>query len=107
MNKNEILDFISNFQNEGTIDTFTNGCCYWFAHILYSRFKPFYEATYIYYNPIDNHFATMINCDLYDITGNIEFNVNEWYNWDYYIVFDKLDAKRVIDNCVNKINDVN
>jgi len=49
----------------------------------------------------------MINCDLYDITGNIEFNINEWYNWDYYIVFDKLDAKRVLDNCVNKINDVN
>ena len=37
--KEEILNFIKRFQNEGTIKAFTEGCCYWFAKILDDRFN--------------------------------------------------------------------
>ena len=37
-----ILGFIDRFTANGkrkeVIDTFSNGCCYWFANILHSRF---------------------------------------------------------------------
>ena len=92
----EVCDFIKHFRNPGTIDVFTNGCCYWFAKILAERFDGM-----IMYNPIDNHFATYIKNILYDITGRIKMD-NEWVDWDEYKLIDPLDSRRVIKYCINK-----
>lgn len=94
--KDNVLAFIKHFQNEGTIKTFTEGCCYWFAHILKERFSGL-----IYYNPVENHFATKIDGSLYDITGELVDGRN-WMMWRKYIAMDLLDAIRVIKDCVNK-----
>lgn len=93
-----VVDFIMHFQNLGTIDTFTNGCCYWFAVILKERF----QGT-IMYNPIDNHFATLINGFLYDITGQI--SRDGWEEWDEYKKLDELETERIYKYCIAKTED--
>ena len=39
--RDKVMGFINRFtqggKNQGTIDTFTCGCCYWFAYILFER----------------------------------------------------------------------
>ena len=102
MNK-EVIKFIEHFQNLGTIDTFTNGCCYWFAKILEKRF----QGT-IMYNPIDNHFATLISARLYDITGDISDKIridDSWYEWSEYEKLDPLETNRIYEYCINKTKD--
>lgn len=93
-----VVDFITHFQNLGTIDIFTNGCCYWFAVILKERF----QGT-IMYNPIDNHFATLINGFLYDITGQI--SKKGWKEWDEYKKLDELETERIYKYCIAKTED--
>lgn len=95
-----VLAFIRQFQNEGTIRTFTNGCCYWFAHILVNRFL----LSEIAYNPVENHFAARIASELYDITGKID-NDGHWMDWDDYQATEPADAARVYDNCIVKITE--
>jgi hypothetical protein len=94
-----VMDFIEHFQNIGTIDIFTEGCCYWFAKILEERFKK--EKAEIMYNPIDNHFATLINHGLYDITGPITVT-KEWEYWSEYEKLDELETTRIYKYCINK-----
>lgn len=98
-NKEEVLNFIKRFQNEGTIKTFTEGCCYWFAFILDDRFNYDVPESGIMYNPIENHFATWINGKLYDITGEIPFT-NVWEEWFQYEGKDKLESERIIRDCI-------
>lgn len=45
-----------------------NGNCYWFAHILVSRFP----RLNIYYLPIQGHFVAGDNINFYDSTGKVE-----------------------------------
>ena len=97
--KKEILKFIKQFQNQGTIETFTEGCCYWFAVILRLRFTVFNPI--IMYNPIDNHFATKIGRTLYDITGKIDSK--EFEPWDEFEQEDYLLTQRIIKDCILKI----
>lgn len=89
----QILDFIKHFnKNKGTIKTFTEGCCYWFAFILHTRFKGV-----IMYNDIDNHFACKIGNTIYDING---INTDSFVEWDNYRKTEPLNADRVIRDCI-------
>lgn len=91
--KEEVLDFIKHFnKNKGTIKTFTEGCCYWFAFILHTRFK----GT-IMYDDINNHFACKINNIIYDING---INNNIFVEWDNYCKIEPLNADRIIRDCI-------
>lgn len=107
----EIDKFIAPFRKPELIDIFTNGYCYYFAQILSTRFNSFlWHPTDIYYNPIDCHFACLIGNKLWDINGAIsddiiEYQTNKfghWYKWKYYIDWEPLDSKRVIENCIIK-----
>ena len=95
----EVLKFIKKFQNPGTIDTFTKGCCYWFAFILDERFNWDAPCSGIMYNSIDNHFATWINGKLYDITGEIKLT-DEWEEWDKFMCKDELLTERIFRDCI-------
>ena len=100
-----VIDFIKNFQNEGTIKTFTEGCCYWFAKILDERFNYHLPESGIMYNNIYNHFSTLIDGRLYDITGEIEFT-RDWVSWNYFIENDdKLVVSRIFRDCIYKIKE--
>lgn len=100
----EILNFIKRFQNEGTIKTFTEGCCYWFAEILEKRFNSFEFDPNIWYNEKENHFATMINFHLYDITGDLGDikDLSDWVSWDDYVnAGDELVIERLYRDCID------
>lgn len=100
--RNEILNFIKKFQNEGTIETFTQGCCYWFARILCERFDMELYNTMIMYNNIDGHFAAKINGRLYDITGELNES-SDWKTWDEFRENEPVYAKTVIRDCIKKL----
>ncbi len=106
--KEEILYFISHFQNPGTIETFTHGCCYWFADILDNRFNAFEYESGIWYNSINNHFATMIFTNegpkLFDITGELQIT-DEWESWWNFMFKDSLLTERIINDCIDKIKE--
>lgn len=102
----EVLKFIARFTNNSqkqeVIDTFSNGCCYWFATVLYERFadNP-YPAT-IVYDPYVNHWACEINYDVYDITGLIsEDSDYEWCDWLSYVNEDASHTRRLYRDCIN------
>ena len=102
----EVLKFIARFTNNGqkqeVIDTFTSGCCYWFASVLYERFadNP-YPAT-IVYDPYVNHWACEINYDIYDIMGLIsEDSDYEWCDWLSYVNEDAAHTRRLYRDCIN------
>lgn len=101
-NNEEILNFIARFQNEGTIHIFTHGCCYWFAKILDERFNMYELESGIFYNEVDNHFATLINFHLYDITGDLG-NIKDlkgWDSWKKVILNDYLLYERIYHDCI-------
>lgn len=95
---NEVLSFIARFTNNGkwqeVIESFTCGCCYWFAHILCTRFP----KAVMTYDPVKNHFATLIGERLYDITGDVtdEYKVVTWHDY-----CDELHKQRIINQCIN------
>lgn len=98
----EILNFISRFTENGrkteVIDTFTNGCCYWFAEILRARFsrsEPFYAD--IVYDETANHFACRILGRDYDVTGDVtgQYRMQSWFNMS-----DESHKKRIRRDCV-------
>lgn len=91
---NDVLQFISQFRE--CKHTFLYGCCYWFAFILKERFNG-----QIYYNPIENHFATKINGDLYDVSG--EITCDSFVLWDEYKKVDELEAARIERDCIKKL----
>jgi len=102
--ESEILNFIKRFQNEGTVKTFTEGCCYWFAKILDERFNEFDYEPQICYNPKENHFATLINFRLYDITGDLGEmkDLPDWKYWDkYQYKEDEKVVERLYRDCIN------
>ena len=94
----EILSFIGRFTSNGrkseVIDTFTQGCCYWFARILKERFP----AGKIVYDSVENHFACSIGGNEYDITGNVtgQYSFVTWKSFS-----DKLERQRIKRDCIN------
>lgn len=101
--RDDILDFIKNFQNEGTIKTFTEGCCFWFALILdeWCKCLPVRTQHRIMYNQVDGHFACEINCDLYDITGRLDYNDN-WVPWADWYMSEPSYREVVVRDCILK-----
>lgn len=77
----EILYFIGHFRK--AVETFTTGCCYWFAYILKGRFP---EAELIYL-PVTGHFVSRIGGRFYDATGD----VTECYENETQIPWEEMD----------------
>ena len=91
----EIREFLEGMRNGGTIDTFTNGYCYWMAVILKERF-----GGEIMYDAVDNHFGTMIAGKIWDITGEIDYG--DWVEWWLFQMNEPKQAKRITIDCINK-----
>lgn len=97
---NEVLRFISRFTDNGkrteVITTFTQGCCYWFAHILYTRFP----ISWIMYDPTIGHFGCRICDRVYDITGD----VTDRYKWQTWVSLQAMEpkvAEGIRANCID------
>lgn len=90
----QVKHFIDSFHiGDNTVDyVFTNGCCYWFAQILCEAFNG-----KLVYDEVENHFASLINGRIYDITGDItnKYNMVLWDDID-----DDYHKNRIIDSCV-------
>lgn len=98
----DIEQFISKFRTPETIKVFTEGCCYWFAHILYTRFSMTHKDPEIWYNAVSGHFATKINGKIYDITGEIKDPDDKWIKWDEYLTIEPSYSVVVINGCILK-----
>lgn len=93
--KSEFHSFISRFtEHPGAIDLFTNGCCFWFAHILAVRF----DGT-VRYDPVKNHFVAAFYGGEYDITGEV---TGEYHTvpWSSYREIDPVHYDRLMAQCV-------
>lgn len=88
--------FLQRFHLSKDIDTiFTQGACYWFAHMLCLRFER--ENATLMYAPKDNHFGTMIYGRVYDVTGD----VTEQYEWICWGEFDdEAERERIVRDCI-------
>lgn len=62
-----ILNFIDRFH--GSENVFLHGCCYWFAEILTQRFENYKPV--MLHEPVEGHFVTKINTNLYDVRGDV------------------------------------
>ena len=93
---NDVNVFLTRFHESEDINTvFTEGCCFWFALILYIRFSK-YNAE-IVHDRVFNHFGTRILGRVYDITGDI----TEKYTWEVWRdIEDELEANRIIRDCI-------
>lgn len=101
MMNNQIFNFLTHF--EKAKETFTSGCCYWFAFILAERFDG-----KIFYNPKENHFACKIKVEddmfdfaykLYDINGAIRY-IDDYIEFTKYKKIDSTHYNRIIRDCV-------
>lgn len=99
--REHVLSFIDRFtfggKREQVIEAFTCGCCYWFARILYERFR-LYGASEIVYDQVENHFGCKVCGRVYDICGD----VTEKYYWDLWpIQEDPSLTNRILRDCVD------
>lgn len=95
----QINHFIEHFhEHEDTTTTFTSGCCYWFAVILFIRFMKL--GAQIVYDQVENHFATMICERVYDITGDVT-DGHDWVLWSSMRYIDELETGRIVRDCIN------
>lgn len=105
MEHQEILDFINRFTRNGqlteVIECFSNGCCFWFAKILYDRFCE--VSPTIVYDEVYNHFACRIYDRVYDIRGDITEKNYGWVPWEVVIKQDPNHAYRITQDCINFI----
>lgn len=95
-----VTKFIEDFKKkhkEEIEDTFSTGYCYWFAHILATRFKGD-----IWYNPAQVHFSARINDTLYDIYGIIDDESN-WMSWYDFQLQNHEVAEQIISNSIKKV----
>ena len=96
-----VLAFISRFTQNGKLKDvercFTDGCCYWFARILYERFKDW--GPVLMWDDVDKHFGTLIFDRVYDITGDANEG-HQWQVWKDYRGREPKQAKMVWENCV-------
>lgn len=95
----QVLSFISRFTCGGTrqqvIECFTQGCCYWFAGVLHSRF-PYSD---IVYDPVPGHFGCCIDGYVYDITGDVT-GAGEWISWAELQAREPNVAFRIREGCI-------
>ena len=99
--RSEVLKFIHDFKrfDSGEVTrTFTNGYCYWFAHILHARFP---DSKIVYYDA-GNHFACLIDSRIYDITGDITNRNLFFESWEYFKQIEPNRAKEVTEYCIKK-----
>ncbi len=93
---NDVDKFLERFHDSNDIDTvFTEGCCYWFAFVLYVRFLT--KGATLMYDAVANHFATKIDGIVYDITGDVT-NKYSWKNWDS--ITDEALLSRIRRDCI-------
>ncbi len=97
----DVLGFIGRFSTDGwkereqVVECFTHGCCYWFASILYTRFKN--ESPLVMIDYVANHFGCAIGGRVYDITGD----VTDKYDWEpWNKCSDPRLIKRIYDDCI-------
>ena len=89
----EILLFIKHrWQKDAN---WLNGNCYWFAHILKTRF-PFLE---IYYLPIEGHFVCGDGENFYDWTGVVKLQELPILLDDIQLI-DSLWYDRIVRDCI-------
>lgn len=76
----KVNDFISAFHLSSSEDNvFVSRCSYWFAFILFTRFIR--DGATIMFCSSKEHFGTMIDRKVYDITGDVTDSY-EWVAWD-------------------------
>lgn len=93
-----ILAFKSAFTDKMDLEWgFLNGNCYWFAHILKSRFP----GGNIYYDTIENHFLFKYNGKFYDIKGEHPDSAS-LINWMVFQNIEPTEASRIIRYCILK-----
>ena len=78
--------------------TFTNGYCYWFAHILHTRFP---DSEIVYY-AVGCHFACKIVNRIFDITGDITSQKHFFESWEEYQKIEPLESQRIVQYCIDK-----
>lgn len=95
--------FIDRFTDHGrkqeVIDTFSNGCCYWFAKILTERFRNDTPYCWLVYDDVANHWGAQIDGRVYDITGDVSYLYN-WRKWDIVMWEDELLTERLFRDCI-------
>lgn len=96
----QILKFIDGLKEAKNI--FSNGYCYWFAHILQNRF-----GGEIWYVPAENHFYCQIKNNFYDVNGVHKTLINQAFRWEAFLLFDPKNYKTVYRDCVLKVYGVN
>ena len=97
----DVLSFIGRFSTDGwhyrneVIEAFTQGCCYWFAFILHTRFAC--ENPTIMIDYVAAHFGCKIGEKVYDITGD----VTEKYRWETWTeCSDEALIRRITEDCI-------
>lgn len=99
----DVLMFIGRFSTDGqgtrweVVECFTQGCCYWFAFILKTRFDEEYGAE-IVVNYVANHFGCRICGRVYDATGDVTEKYDNWYRWDD--CDDEILKNRITEYCI-------
>lgn len=73
-----ILNYIKQFRDLGAENCFANGMCYHLTVLLRQRFGSAHCP--VLYDQVANHFATLIEGRIYDITGDI--TENKEYHWE-------------------------
>ena len=92
----DVGNFIKRFtEHESTSETFLNGCCYWFAYILYRRFLR--QNSRIMYDQVENHFGTQIGGRVYDISGDVTTKY-DWIPWEE--LGDDMHKSRIVRDCI-------
>lgn len=97
----DVMMFIGRFSHDHigirnqVQECFLNGCCYWFAFILKTRFAEYEPEIVI--DTTANHFGCRIQRCVYDITGDVT-DMYQWQSWDEYD--DKTHKKRIEKYCV-------
>lgn len=81
-------------------DTFTSGCCYWFAWILCERF-----GGRVVLDVLDNHFVAELGDRYYDVTGDVTERIRAAevvLSMDELESYDALWSRRIWRDCVLK-----
>ena len=92
----DVLRFIRRFHGSETV--FTSGCCYWFAHILASRFVDGEIVLAV----VENHFVFRSGDRLYDVMGDVTslYRDSVLVAWDEMDGYDGLQKERIMRDCV-------
>ena len=99
-----ILNYIKQFRDLGAENCFANGMCYHFTVLLRKRFGS--ARCSIVYDQVANHFATLIEGRIYDITGDVTENKEyHWERWNDIRRKDPALEKRIRRDCILKIPD--